>query len=130
MTAIEDHRRTSPTPWTRTASKASRNPSGRTASPTSPWSAGKPDGGFRCCLATGARRPTRCSPGRPAFGRMPCRIVEGVSDDQAVTLLHTANYFTRRAQRHRAGQGNAGARHPGGADARREPRAEGVRTAG
>ena len=31
----------------------------------------------------------------PAFGRMPCRIVEGVSDDQAVTLLHTANYFTR-----------------------------------
>ncbi len=26
---------------------------------------------------------------------MPCRIVEGVSDDQAVTLLHTANYFTR-----------------------------------
>ncbi len=30
-----------------------------------------------------------------SFARMPCRIVEGVTDEQAITLLHTANYFTR-----------------------------------
>lgn len=31
----------------------------------------------------------------PSFSRMPCRVVEGIGDEQAVTLLHTANYFTR-----------------------------------
>lgn len=31
----------------------------------------------------------------PAFAKMPCRVADGVSDEQAVTLLHTANYFTR-----------------------------------
>lgn len=30
-----------------------------------------------------------------AFSRIPCRIIEGISDAQAVTLLHTANYFVR-----------------------------------
>ena len=30
-----------------------------------------------------------------SFARMPCRIVEGVTDEQAITLLHAANYFTR-----------------------------------
>lgn len=30
-----------------------------------------------------------------SFGKIPCRIIEGVSDDQAVMLLHAANYFTR-----------------------------------
>lgn len=30
-----------------------------------------------------------------AFSKMPCRIVEGISDEEALTLLHTANYFTR-----------------------------------
>ena len=31
----------------------------------------------------------------PSFSRMPCRIIEGIGDDEALTLLHTANYFTR-----------------------------------
>lgn len=30
-----------------------------------------------------------------AFGRMPCRIIEGVSDEETLMLLHAANYFTR-----------------------------------
>lgn len=30
-----------------------------------------------------------------AYLRMPCRIIEGIDDAQAVTLLHTANYFVR-----------------------------------
>ena len=30
-----------------------------------------------------------------SFGKIPCRIIEGVSDEQAVMLLHAANYFTR-----------------------------------
>ena len=95
VTAIEDHRQTSPTPWTRTASKASRSPSGRTASPTSPWSAESQTAASDAVWpqAQGGLRAARQDD--PAFGRMPCRIVEGVSDDQAVTLLHTANYFTR-----------------------------------
>ena len=56
----------------------------------------KPDGGFQ--MLSGHRRKAAyalLAKDDPAFGRMPCRIVEGVSDDQAVTLLHTANYFTR-----------------------------------
>ena len=56
----------------------------------------KPDGGFQ--MLSGHRRKAAyalLAKDNPAFGRMPCRIVEGVSDDQAVTLLHTANYFTR-----------------------------------
>ena len=31
----------------------------------------------------------------PAYAKMPCRIVEGVDDERALALLHTANYFTR-----------------------------------
>lgn len=56
----------------------------------------KPDGGFQ--MLSGHRRKAAyalLAKDDPAFGRMPCRVVEGVSDDQAVTLLHTANYFTR-----------------------------------
>lgn len=30
-----------------------------------------------------------------AFEKMPCRIIEGIDDAQALVLLHTANYFTR-----------------------------------
>ncbi len=32
----------------------------------------------------------------PAFARIPCRVIEGIDDDRAVTLLHTANYFVRQ----------------------------------
>ncbi len=32
----------------------------------------------------------------PAFSRLPCRVIEGIGDEQAVTLLHTANYFARQ----------------------------------
>ena len=31
----------------------------------------------------------------PAFAKLPCRVVDGMSDDDALVLLHTANYFTR-----------------------------------
>lgn len=31
----------------------------------------------------------------PAFGKLPCRVVDGMSDDDTLVLLHTANYFTR-----------------------------------
>ena len=31
----------------------------------------------------------------PAFEKLPCRVVDGMSDDDALVLLHTANYFTR-----------------------------------
>lgn len=30
-----------------------------------------------------------------AFAKIPCRVIEGITDSQAVTLLHTANYFVR-----------------------------------
>ena len=30
-----------------------------------------------------------------AFSKIPCRVVENITDSQAVTLLHTANYFVR-----------------------------------
>lgn len=31
----------------------------------------------------------------PAFAKLPCRVVDGMSDEDALVLLHTANYFTR-----------------------------------
>ena len=31
----------------------------------------------------------------PAFAKLPCRVVDRMSDDDALVLLHTANYFTR-----------------------------------
>lgn len=31
----------------------------------------------------------------PAYRKMGCRIVEGITDEQAVSMLHTANYFVR-----------------------------------
>ena len=32
---------------------------------------------------------------KAAYERMPCRVIEGIDDERAVTLLHAANYFTR-----------------------------------
>lgn len=57
----------------------------------------KPDGGFQ--MISGHRRKAAyalLAKTDPAYARMPCRVVEGVDDAQAVTLLHTANYFTRQ----------------------------------
>ena len=31
----------------------------------------------------------------PTFGKLPCRVVDGMTDEDALVLLHTANYFTR-----------------------------------
>lgn len=31
----------------------------------------------------------------PSFSKMPCCVVSGITDDQALVLLHTANYFVR-----------------------------------
>lgn len=30
-----------------------------------------------------------------SFAKIPCRVIEGITDSQAVVLLHTANYFVR-----------------------------------
>lgn len=30
-----------------------------------------------------------------SFSKIPCRVVENITDSQAITLLHTANYFVR-----------------------------------
>ena len=56
-----------------------------------------PGGGWQ--MVSGHRRKAAyaiLAEGDPAFGRLPCRVIEGVSDEQAVTLLHTANYFVRQ----------------------------------
>lgn len=55
-----------------------------------------PDGGFQ--MISGHRRMAAyrlLAAEDDDYARMPCRIVEGVSDEQALTLLHVANYFTR-----------------------------------
>ncbi len=31
----------------------------------------------------------------PSYSRIPCRVISGISDEQALVLLHTANFFTR-----------------------------------
>ena len=53
------------------------------------------DGGFQ--MISGHRRleAFRLLAKDDAFSRTPCRIVEGITDAQAITLLHTANYFVR-----------------------------------
>ena len=54
------------------------------------------DGGFQ--MISGHRRKAAfalLAANDPTFAKMPCRIVEGISDEQAQMLLHTANYFTR-----------------------------------
>lgn len=55
-----------------------------------------PDGGFQ--MISGHRRMAAyrlLSAHDEGYARMPCRIVEGVTDEQAIALLHAANYFTR-----------------------------------
>ena len=54
------------------------------------------DGGFQ--MISGHRRLEAfrlLAKDDDAFSRIPCRIVEGITDAQAITLLHTANYFVR-----------------------------------
>jgi ParB family transcriptional regulator, chromosome partitioning protein len=56
-----------------------------------------PGGGWQ--MVSGHRRKAAyalLAEGDPAFERLPCRVIEGISDEQAVTLLHTANYFVRQ----------------------------------
>ncbi len=31
----------------------------------------------------------------PSYSKIPCRVASGITDEQALTLLHTANFFTR-----------------------------------
>lgn len=55
-----------------------------------------PDGGFQ--MISGHRRMAAyrlLSAHDEGYARMPCRIVEGVTDEQAIAILHAANYFTR-----------------------------------
>ena len=56
----------------------------------------KPDGGFQ--MLSGHRRKAAyalLAKDDPAYEKMPCRVIEGIDDERAVTLLHAANYFTR-----------------------------------
>lgn len=55
-----------------------------------------PDGGYQ--MISGHRRKAAyvmLSETDPAFGKLPCRVVDGMTDEDALVLLHTANYFTR-----------------------------------
>lgn len=54
------------------------------------------DGGFQ--MISGHRRLAAfrlLSVEDEAFSKIPVRIIENITDEQAVTLLHTANYFVR-----------------------------------
>ena len=54
------------------------------------------DGGWQ--MVSGHRRKAAfalLAAGDDAFSKIPCRIIEGISDEESRTLLHTANYFTR-----------------------------------
>ena len=54
------------------------------------------DGGYQ--MISGHRRKAAyrmLSEDDPAFEKLPCRVVDEMSDDDALVLLHTANYFTR-----------------------------------
>ena len=55
-----------------------------------------PSGGYQ--MVSGHRRKAAyamLAEGDPEFERLPCRVVDGMSDEDALVLLHTANYFTR-----------------------------------
>lgn len=55
-----------------------------------------PDGGYQ--MLSGHRRKAAyqlLAKDDPAYGLMPCRVIDGITDEEALTLLHTANYFTR-----------------------------------
>ena len=55
-----------------------------------------PDGGYQ--MVSGHRRKAAyvmLAEDDPAFTKLPCRVVDGMSDEDALVLLHTANYFTR-----------------------------------
>lgn len=55
-----------------------------------------PGGGYQ--MVSGHRRKAAyalLAEEDPTFEKMPCRVVDGMSDDDALVLLHTANYFTR-----------------------------------
>lgn len=55
------------------------------------------DGSFQ--MLSGHRRKaayTLLAEEDESFSKMPCRIVEGITDEQALVLLHTANYFVRQ----------------------------------
>lgn len=55
--------------------------------------------GGGCQMISGHRRKAAyrmLSEEDPAFAELPCRVVDGMSDEDALVLLHTANYFTRQ----------------------------------
>lgn len=55
-----------------------------------------PDGGYQ--MISGHRRLAAyrlLAQEGPSYSRIPCRVVSGISDEQALVLLHTANLFTR-----------------------------------
>lgn len=56
-----------------------------------------PKGGYQ--MVSGHRRKAAyalLASEDPTFAKMPCRVVDDMSDADALVLLHTANYFTRQ----------------------------------
>lgn len=56
-----------------------------------------PDGSYQ--MLSGHRRKAAyalLAEDDPAFTKLPCRIIDGISDDEALVLLHTANFFVRQ----------------------------------
>ena len=56
-----------------------------------------PEGGYQ--MVSGHRRKAAyalLASEDPTFAKMPCRVVDDMSDADALVLLHTANYFTRQ----------------------------------
>ena len=73
-----------------------RRPYARTASPTCQLVRKVGNGSWQ--MVSGHRRKAAyalLAKDDPAYERMPCRVIEGIDDERAVTLLHAANYFTR-----------------------------------
>ncbi|MCQ5090961.1 ParB/RepB/Spo0J family partition protein [Slackia exigua] len=56
-----------------------------------------PESGYR--MVSGHRRKAAyalLASENPTFAKMPCRVVDGMSGEDALVLLHTTNYFTRQ----------------------------------
>ncbi len=56
-----------------------------------------PEGGYQ--MISGHRRKAAfalLASEDPECSKMPCRVVDGLGDEDALVLLHTANYFTRQ----------------------------------
>ena len=64
----------------------------------------------------------------PTFGKLPCRVVDGMTDEDALVLLHTANYFTRELNVLERAEASRALKTEVAAIRRSDPSLKGVRT--